>query len=208
MNENQIDKYCKIMNVSPTDIAEHIKKILSPPLSGWIRKYFIRTRNYDLGLSFVGICRMLIAMCPTSFSHSEYADIDVTLTYMHLDMLDLSNQWYEYVREFDDCRKNKLYALAYAKDSKRLIVTEKEGDDDFFAYVIGESEITYKVHFLYICSYQYAVIKRKIERYESGRPIGGLLKHQQDVLTDDELERRLWTLRKELMEYMSKMEKE
>ena len=52
MNENQIDNYCKVMKVSSDDIAEHLRKVLQPPFSGWVKQYFVRTRNYDLGLSF------------------------------------------------------------------------------------------------------------------------------------------------------------
>ena len=196
------------MNVSPLDIAEHIKKVLSAPLSGWIKKYFIRTRNYELGIYFVGTCRMLIGICSSSFSHSEYIDFDVTLTYMYLDMLDYANQWYKYVQEFDFCRKNKQYALAYQKGRKKGIGYESNEADNFFSYVMEETPYAYKVHFLYVCSHRYSIIKRKIARYESGSPVGNLMRHSQDLLSDDEFEQRLWDLKRELMEYINKMKEE
>lgn len=132
MSKNQVDTYCKIMNVPQADIAEHIKKILSPPLSGWIKNYFIRTRNFELGICFVGICRMLISTCPTAFSQAEYVDYDITLSFIYLEMLDRSNKWYEYVQAFDDYRENKPYSLHYAKSPSKEIGTQDWNDEAFF----------------------------------------------------------------------------
>lgn len=70
--------------------------------------------------------------------------------------------------------------------------------------MIGESPISYKVHFLYVCSSQYALIKRKIARYEAGKSVRHLLRHQQNLLTDDEFDQRIQALKKELIEFIYK----
>lgn len=205
MNENQIDNYCKVMKVSSDDIAEHLRKVLQPPFSGWVKQYFVRTRNYELGLSFVGICRMLISICSTVFEQKEYINFDITLTYLHLDMLDYSNQWYQYVEEFENSRESKPYSIAYAKDSRKQIGSADDAGDAFYSYVLGESELSYKVHFLYLCSHRYAIIKRKIDRYKAGKSTDYLMRHQQDKLSDAEFEQRLWELQRRLLEFESNL---
>lgn len=187
----ELDNYCQIMNVNPDDSLEHLRKLLSPYLYNWTFKYFIRTRNYELGLHFIGICYMIISLNATAISKEEYARFDRDLILGKLRMLDRLNRWQEYIATFNYVRENKEYAFIYSAKSLGIDIKAPNALPDKDSYILKIANEYVAVHFLYTISDEYEKVKRKYERLCSGKSVDHLKRHSQESLTDYELNRRL-----------------
>lgn len=202
----ELEKYCQIMRVNSDDTLGHLRKLLSPYIYNWTFNYFERTRNYELGLSFIGLCYLIISMNRTAISEEEYAVFDRDLIYGKLSMLDGLNRWQEYIATFDFARKTKNYTFCYK--SSAFGIGGNALDDGSFSeensYILyTDGEYTY-VHFLYSISHRYEIIQRKFQRLVNGESTKHLEKHSSDLLTDYELERRLAELSFKLSKIITK----
>lgn len=159
-----------------------VKALLSYPLCNFVNEFFTYTRNYESGLDFTDYCYRILEMNRDKLNDKEFECLDKILIRLRLSMLDYLNRWGEYISYYENILSTKNYLLTYDKG---------RNDPDFNRYVVYEDKDYKYVHFLYVGSYRYEIIKRKFSKWLNGKNVEHLKRHQQDRLSDTELQERI-----------------
>lgn len=175
-----------------TDNLNMLRVLLSYPMINWVGQFFSRTRDGDTELFFVDNCREIIRQNMDRVSADEYARFDKELINYELSAYDRLNLWQDYIRLFEEVRKEKSYTIKYGAS---------RNDSVFNSYVLHQDSDCKYVHFLYLSDHRYKIICRKQARKEAGKGVEHLKMHQKDALTDAELEARYNELAR-LFEYL------
>jgi hypothetical protein len=177
-----------------TDNLAALRFLMSYPITNWVSQYFTRTRSQEAQLRYVEYCRAIFEQSvdkiephkPDPFHFgaarkSEYERFDRTLLGHEFCAYDRLNRWHDYICLFEKTLREKHYIdtfLAYS-------------DDPVFSSYIRRSDWKYKyVHFLYKYDRRYRIICRKQKLLLSGKGVEHLKRHQQDRLSNDELDVR------------------
>ncbi|MDK2801584.1 MAG: hypothetical protein PWQ70_3203 [Clostridiales bacterium] len=159
-----------------------LKELLSYPLCNFVHEFFTYTRNYESGLDFADYCYSILEINKDKLTDKEFEQFDKLLITLRLSMLDYLNRWGEYISYYENILSTKNYLLTYDKS---------RNDPDFNKYVVYEDERYKYVHFLYAVSHRYEIIKRKFNKWLNGKNVEHLKRHQQDRLSDTELQERI-----------------
>lgn len=172
-------------------VVEHLKKykdpfvsvkaILCSSLWNYVGEFFICTRNYESGLDFIDYCYDILDLNREKLTDKEFEHFDRTLIGFKLAMLDYLNRWSEYISYYEELLKTKDYVSTYVKS---------RNDSEFNKFVMYEDNNYKYVHFLYLGNHRYEIIKRKFAKWLDGKNVEHLKRHQQDRLSDEELEER------------------
>ena len=174
MIQNYLKKY--------QDPFTTVKMILSYPLWDYVSEFFTYIRNYEDGLDFVDYCYNVLEINRDKLTDKEFEHFDRTLIGLKLSMLDYLNRWGEYISYYENLLSENNYLLTYAKS---------RNDAEFNKYVVYEDNSYKYVHFLYVGSYRYKIIKRKFTKWLQGKNVEHLKRHQQDRLSENEIQERL-----------------
>ena len=157
------------------------KLLLNYPLINFVSQYFSRMRNYEEGLDFVDYSYRIFELNKYKLSDKEFEDFDRKLINYRLSMLDGLNLWQEYISLYEDTLATKKYYYTYCKS---------RNDPEFNKFVAYEDKNYKYVHFLYLSNRRYQIIKRKFDKWLKGKTVEHLKRHQQNRLTDNELQQR------------------
>ncbi len=176
-----------------------IKAILSYPLWNYVPQFFTYTRNYESGLDFVDYCYSILENSKDKLTDKEFEQFDKLLITLRLSMLDYLNRWGEYISYYENILSTKNYLLTYDKN---------RNNPDFNKYDVYEDERYKYVHFLYAVSHRYEIIKRKFNKWLNGKNVEHLKRHQQNKLSDTELQERIELIFTRLDMYLRRSQNE
>lgn len=166
-------------NRLPASSLDLVLSVLETPLSILFQDVFIRTRYFDLGLVFYDICQGELIPHKDQFEDWQFARHQRYLVTLKLKMLDYLNLWDEYLT---------FTHLALETMQYPYILNVTRPVDPIYFYIDEDGE--QQIHFLYQQGIRYQQINRKVARRNAGKNTDHLLRHQQDELTDAEIERR------------------
>lgn len=147
----------------------------------YVEQIILRTRSYDEGLEFTERMEAYLEAYQGHLTQREYMQIDQQLIRLKLTLLDKADRWHAYVDLWDKLYKEKQYLLTYDRS---------RDDPDFNRFVVKEDRYYKYVHFLYVGSHRYDLIKKKIQKLSEGKKVGNLMHRTQAELTDEEIEER------------------
>jgi len=142
------------------DFVSMMRAILKAKLFFPIAEVYRYTRTYELGLSMADYLIETLNDCSQQTTTDERNNWMAHFLVLRLTMLDYLNQWQEYIICFDQVTK--------ALETGQL--------DVYYSYLFSAN--------------RYAVIQRKLDKKNHGYKLGNLLRHQQDQLTQEEIDYR------------------
>lgn len=125
-----------------------------------IAEVYRYTRTYEQGLSVAGYLIETLNECIYQVTAAEWNEWMMCFLSLQLNMLDYLNQWEDYIACFDQVRQ---------------------------AMADGQLDVRYKY---FLSSKRYEIIQRKLDKKNQGYKLGGLLRHQQNQLTKEEIDYR------------------
>jgi len=178
-----------LSTASPSEI---IRLLFSHPYVNFVPQLFDRTREFELGLEFIERCRVVLSLYYAEIPKDEAAFIECNLTLLELSFLDRLNRWAEYLDLFEKYfreKRTKAYILRYKTDKGLQSDVARFGRyllhyDYYGCYAIAS------VHTFYLSERRRAIIERKQARFEQGKNVDYLKRHQKDRLSFEERERR------------------
>ncbi len=171
---------------SNADKFQVVDKLLSYPMINFINQFFSRTRNYWLCLNFVDICREIIEHYKSIgyVSSKRYEELDRIQIGYELNSYDHLNLWDLYIQMYEEL-KNKKYINKYPVTNQYL-----SENQDFLKNVLYKDDQFFYVHFLYTYKKRYEIICRKQQKLDAGKNVKHLMRHQQEQLSEQELNDR------------------
>jgi len=125
-----------------------------------ISEVYRYTRTYEQGLSVAGCLMETLNECIHQVTTDEWNKWMMCFLRLQLNMLDYLNRWEDYIACFDQVRQ---------------------------AMADGQLDAHYS--FLFSLS-RYEIIQRKLNKKKRGHKLGGLLRHQQNRLSKEEIDDR------------------
>lgn len=184
-----------------TDPLYALRTLYTPEYNSLIGQFFMRTREFELGLAFVARTRELLIIYRSELSFSEYDEIEMMTYFDELAFLDRLNRWHEYLCLFEEMFANKRTPAFLSRYSHVGIGDPWASDEERFGrYLLQNSADELVVHSLYLCEDRRKIIERKLIRKETGKSVEHLKRHQREQLPEGEWERRFV----ELIEWFSK----
>lgn len=116
-------------------------------------------------------------------ARKEYEENLRTLCLNALDLLDRSDQWESYLELWRQIRENTALTVSYSKQA----IDRSE----LASFIIGETDTSWKVHFLFTTSRRKELIERKLKGRSKGLALGNLMHRKREELTTAEIEKRL-----------------
>ena len=144
-----------------------------------LESVFVSTRNYNLGLRFYDLCQHIIEDNLDKITFEKFQAYEKFLISLKLDMLDCLDDWNKYGEFFNWALECVKIPVIYEKIEKRH---EK--------YVYYDSSGPH-IHFLYLHSYRYEIILKKLERQQCGKSTKNMRHRQQDELSPEDIEERI-----------------
>lgn len=170
---------------------ETFKLLFTYPYWNYVTQAITYTRYYEEGLMFVEKLFCLLNNYKHLLTENECEDIDISLIYFKLVLLDKSDRWMAFVDYFNQVRDEKCYTHTYSLD-----IGDSHGNPPFKGYLIKKDKHYHYVHFLYQFSDRLEVIQRKIKRIKEGKKTDHLKHHSQSELSEEEIIRRFeWIFR-------------
>ncbi|TCX51983.1 MULTISPECIES: hypothetical protein [unclassified Dehalobacter] len=158
-----------------------LRLLLSYPLCNWVAEFFLRSREYEKGLEFIGFAQSVIEHNSGLIPELESEIYDRKLITMNLVLLDYLNRWNSYIEYFDQALASKPYTIQYKKENQPA-VKEK--------YIVAEDSRFVQVHFLYPLNERYNITCRKLARQNAGKSVEYLKRHSRAMLPEVEVNRR------------------
>ncbi len=177
-----------------------MRLLMSYPYINFVSQFFSRTREYELGLDFVDICRDLLDKYATDIPVVEAQRIEKDITFMELSFYDSLNLWQKYLDFFEYIflkKRTPPYILTYVPN------LTQNARDRFGRYLLYCDNEELHVHELYLCERRRTVIKRKLIRQEFEKNVEHLKVHQKEQLSNEEYLKRVQEM-KNLFEWMKK----
>lgn len=176
-----MNNYISLLDENSKNPITLIKAIYTTQLSNYINQYFISTRDYENGLDFTGWALNIIKEYSDQFTVEEFEKVHIELIYNKLNFLDYLNRWAEYLEYYNYILNSTKYSLTYSRT---------RSDDEFNKFVLNE-DVKYKyVHFLFLVNHRHSIIIRKFDKWIKGNKVEHLKRHQQDKLSEKEINDR------------------
>lgn len=177
-----------------------MRLLMSYPYINFVSQFFSRTREYELGLDFVDICRDLLDKYAADIPLTEAQRIEKDITFLELSFYDALNLWQKYLDFFEYIfleKRTPSYIVTYAPNPSQ------NARERFGRYLLGHDNKGLQVHELYLCEHRRAIIKRKLIKQEFGKNVEHLKRHQKEQLSNEEYLKRLQEMQN-LFEWMKK----
>lgn len=177
-----------------------MRLLMSYPFVNFVSQFFSRTREYELGLDFVDICRDLLDKHAADIPLIEAQRIEKDITFLELSFYDDLNLWQKYLDFFEYIflkKRTPSYIATYAPNPSQ------NAQERFGRYLLYHDNEGLKVHELYLFERRRALIKRKLIKQEFGKNVEHLKRHQKEQLSNDEYLKRLQEMQN-LFEWMKK----
>ncbi len=142
------------------DFVSMMRTVFKAKLFHPIAEVYRYTRTYEQGLSVAGYLMDALNECIHQVTAAEWNEWMMCFLSLQLNMLDYLNRWEDYIACFDQVRQ---------------------------AMADGQLDMRYK-HFF--SSSRYVIIQRKLDKKNHGYKLGGLLRHQQNQLSKEEIDYR------------------
>lgn len=162
--------------------------------------YFYNTREFEVGLTFVDICRDLLNKYTADIPFIEAQHIEYDITFMKLNLYDYLNQWQQYLDFFEYIfleKRSKLYIATYYSDPNQ------DAKERFGRYLFSCNYNELQVHKLFLHEDRRAIIERKLIRQKLGKNVEHLKRHQKEQLSDEDYLKRIEEM-EQLIECMKK----
>lgn len=144
---------------------------------------FQRMRNYEQGLLLAEDLLDFLHKNANQITQQERNKWEPDFIGFKLQMLDYLNYWRDYIAYFNEVRKSTRFFCEYSSDAAAA-------QERFGTYLLGYENGRFMVHFLYLHDHRYQIICRKYQRQIHGKSTAHLCRHQQELLSDEEVERR------------------
>lgn len=142
------------------DFVPMMRTVFKAKLFHPISEVYRYTRTYEQGLSVAGCLMETLNECIHQVTTDEWNKWMMCFLRLQLNMLDYLNRWEDYIACFDQVRQ---------------------------AMADGQLDAHYS--FLFSLS-RYEIIQRKLNKKKRGHKLGGLLRHQQNRLSKEEIDDR------------------
>lgn len=142
------------------DFVPMMRTVFKAKLFHPIAEVYRYTRTYEQGLSVAGYLIEALNECIHQVTVAEWNEWMMCFLSLQLNMLDYLNRWEDYIVCFDHVKQ---------------------------AMADGQLDVYYSYLF---SSTRYEIIQRKLDKKKHGYKLGGLLRHQQDRLTKEEIDYR------------------
>ncbi|MDR2933336.1 MAG: hypothetical protein LBV27_09550 [Oscillospiraceae bacterium] len=165
------------------DIVHALRTVFVHNIWDFIPMTYQKTRDFEGGLALAEYLTNEITLQRKRISKEEFERWDSELVYFKLNMLESLNRWKDYIEYFELCRHQKNYNTPYGSVG--------EPTDEYHDYITHSDKEFHYVHFLFQQSGQYESVKKKFDKWRSGKKVGNLMRHQQDRLSDEEIQQKL-----------------
>lgn len=149
-----------VQYICSKDFVSMMRVIFSAKLFNPIIEVYRYTRTYEQGLFMAEYLIDTLNEHTHQVTTDEWNEWMMYFLHLQIKMLDYLNRWEDYIACFDQVRQ---------------------------AIANGQLDATYNYLFL---PNRYEVIQRKIDKKKHGYKLGGLMRHQQNRLTKEEIDYR------------------
>lgn len=141
------------------------------------------TRSYRDGLEFADRCDVSNAyfLRTGRITHEQFERLDRNTILLRLSLYDRLDYWRDYIEYFERIRTDKPYLI------KRWKHYPSEQD---VSYIVRKDEESVYLHFLFVQRSRYELIKRKLDRFSRGLPLGHMRHRPPGELSEEEVEER------------------
>ncbi len=184
---NNLDIFVQISKKKLSSL-EAMRTLMSCPYTDFVSELFLRTREYELGLDFLDICRNLLEEYIVDIPIEEAQNIEHHINFMELNFYDYLNQWQQYLDFFEYIfleKRSKPYILTYCFNPNQ------NAQERFGRYLLSYKSNGLLVHQLYLHEDRRAIIKRKLTKQEFGKNVEHLKRHQKEQLSNEEYLKRI-----------------
>ncbi len=180
---NSLKPYDALLRFAPFEFDRlgALRVLMTYPMIQWVNHNFSRTRDGATELYFVRYCRGIIEESGAELSAEEVESFDRELTHFELSAYDRLNWWQEYVVCFEEARSHKQYTIEYAAWANHPGMEK---------YLLWQTMGHKHVHFLFASHQRYEIVKRKLDRLNSGKTTKHLERRQMEDLTEEQLNKR------------------
>lgn len=177
---------------------ELLRTLFAYPYCNLLSAYFDRTREFELGLLFIGRAYEVLDAAAGELSPGEYERLDYRLQTMRLSLYDRLNHWGEYLDLFEELLRSKRTGPWVGLYEPRCEPAR------FGRYYLGRALDGYlQVHELYLYDDRRRLIERKAWRQATGKNVDYLKCRQKEDLTKEERATRYSELER-LLAWMQK----
>jgi len=171
-------------------ITEHItldrlRYLLTYPVWGIAQQFAVRTRSYEEWFRFVRVLLRAAFIYQHQFTEREQRSFFPSLFHSLLHMLDKLDRWEEYLSYWHALREHTSFYSTYALDA----ILRHDGRIDPF--VLSHHGSICHVHFLHSGSHRKLLIERKLDKKQSGCPLGNMLHAPKSELSPNEIRSRI-----------------
>lgn len=166
---------------SPFETLEYIFK---HNVMQFVPEFFITIREYELGLEFAEIGLAITEQSRDKLEERIYRRWLQNMMLLKFEMLDRLNDVKGYLILYDELltSKDTKWVSTYPTTNVPVDWTR------YISYYDEDGEA--HLHFLTHIDWRQKIMMRKWDKFVSGRPIGNQLRHQKDMLTDEQILQR------------------